>query len=579
MPDKVSASSPAPRLWTYLLTLFTAALFLKHMTQFMADPDLWGYMAFGRTFLESGSFPYADVFAYTPTLNPWVYHEWLSGVVFYPLYHTWGGAGLQSLKYLLGFSTLILIFIAALRRGGSPVWILLTLILAGDCLALGYSPVRAQLFTYLFFACALLLMDTAVRTRRYAPLWLLPVMMLLWCNLHGGFVAGLGGIGLYGAGQFLAKRPWKPFLAPFFASLLIIVLNPYGFQYIQYILEAVSMPRPTIVEWLSVPQAIARDGLNGVPPSVLAMLALAIPLLLWRLYRRDVSGALLLGATAWMGFAHIRHLVLFAIVFTVTAPSAASRVWQLCVERISPFLVKIAPYAVALFLIALFWPLPQFLYRHFQNNKFFTLEPLSYQDSTMPGFYYPIELLRYMERQQLFGNVLCEFTWGEYFLWRLSPQSAKAKVAMDGRYETVYPPDVASGFFTFNQGKQGWTEYLHAYEHQMVAFKAGSKVDMLMRHAPDWWEVFRDQGSVLFVHAGFRPHGKGRRSWPGGARYEGEYRQGKPHGQGVYHWPDGTEYRGAFADGVGHGRGELRYSDGRVVSGLFEHGKLVEEFE
>lgn len=59
-----------------------------------ADPDFWGYLAFGRLFLQSKSFPYRDVFSYIPNL-PWVYHEWLTEVIFYPLYQTLGSAGLR----------------------------------------------------------------------------------------------------------------------------------------------------------------------------------------------------------------------------------------------------------------------------------------------------------------------------------------------------------------------------------------------------------------------------------------------------------------------------------------------------
>lgn len=74
---------------------------LNGLSSTLADPDLWGYLAFGRLFWESGKFPYQDVYSYVPTLNPWVYHEWLTGVVFYPLYVKTGGIGLQLLKYLV----------------------------------------------------------------------------------------------------------------------------------------------------------------------------------------------------------------------------------------------------------------------------------------------------------------------------------------------------------------------------------------------------------------------------------------------------------------------------------------------
>lgn len=39
-----------------------------------------------------------------------------------------------------------------------------------------------------------------------------------------------------------------------------------------------------------------------------------------------------------------------------------------------------------------------------------------------------------------------------------------------------------------------------------------------------------------------------------GARYIGEYVQGKKHGQGVFHYPDGSKYEGKHSIHVQHAR-------------------------
>jgi hypothetical protein len=73
--------------WNSLKEAFLSGLFsvvmvlvlLNALSGTTADPDLWGYMAFGRFFWETKHFPYQDTFAYVPTLKIWVYHEWLTG--------------------------------------------------------------------------------------------------------------------------------------------------------------------------------------------------------------------------------------------------------------------------------------------------------------------------------------------------------------------------------------------------------------------------------------------------------------------------------------------------------------------
>src|SRR5512136_360235 len=103
------------------LKLVTSTLFivivLSRLSTTVADVDLWGYLAFGKLFWSNGQFPYRDVFSYVPTLDPWVYHEWLTGVLFYPLYQNLGTAGLQIFKYLIALATFWLIYLIAKKRG------------------------------------------------------------------------------------------------------------------------------------------------------------------------------------------------------------------------------------------------------------------------------------------------------------------------------------------------------------------------------------------------------------------------------------------------------------------------------
>ncbi|MGD8563277.1 MAG: hypothetical protein PVG03_12090, partial [Desulfarculaceae bacterium] len=205
-----------------------------------ADPDLWGYMAFGRLFWQGGGFPFQDVFSYAPVKPVWVYHEWLTGVVLYPIYTTLGGLGLQLLKLALGLAMAGLVFATACKNRASAAAAGIALFIAGGVFSLGYSPVRAGVFTLVLFALSLLIMETARQEGRWKLLiWLLPIQ-ILWANLHGGFVSGLGLIGLYALGEALARRRFGPYVWALAGAAAATLINPYGLDYWTYLVKALT---------------------------------------------------------------------------------------------------------------------------------------------------------------------------------------------------------------------------------------------------------------------------------------------------------------------------------------------------
>ena len=229
--------------------------------------DLWGYLAFGRLYWTGRSFPYQDVFAYVPTLKPWVYHEWLTGVVFYPLSIAAGAAGLQTLKYCLGLGTVALAYATARRRGASQAAATLLILMTGLILSCGCAPVRAQIFTFFFFSLVLYILERVKFSQRYGGLMWLPLILVPWANFHGGFVAGLGLIFLYALGEALAGRPFWPYVLTLVVAALATLINPYGWGYWSYLARALAMPRPEIREW--------NSHLAGLPRRKLSMASIA----------------------------------------------------------------------------------------------------------------------------------------------------------------------------------------------------------------------------------------------------------------------------------------------------------------
>ena len=462
----------------------------------VADPDLWGYMAFGRLFWEGGAFPYRDIFAYTPTLDPWVYHEWLTGVLFYPIYRHLGPPALQVVKYALGLAAAVLIYATARRRGADPVSAALVLWIAQLFLAIGYSPVRAQVFTYFFFALSFYLLEGARLQGCWRSLWALPPLMVLWCNFHGGYLAGLGLLGIYAAGEAVSRRPFLPYLGVLGVSLLATLVNPYGLQYWSYVYMAVSMPRPEIAEWVSIYRAYQLGLFADANVYFLIMAAFAGFLGWWARWR-ELTPILALGVTLYLGVTHVRHQVFFIMLCGAYLPRLLKDYLEVLKSR-AGFQSLWA---------RLGWrPLAGLMAALFLMNAYglLTVGSLQVKVPPLPGLvpgskiYYPLGGLDYLRKRGLKGKLLLEFGWGEYALWEMYPQ---VRVALDGRYETVYPDEVCREYFDFIFGRPDWRRFLEHYPPDFILLQPRTPAYPLVLGAGEWRQVYADTGCALFLRA------------------------------------------------------------------------------
>jgi len=358
-------------------------------------------------------------------------------------------------------------------------------------LQLSYSPVRAQIFTYCFLALSIYLLERARILGRPWGLMILIPLQILWANLHGGFLAGLGMIFLYALGQALTRRSWPPYLLTLVPATLVTLINPYGVEYWSYIYQAVTMPRPQITEWASLWTVL----LNGKDNTLLVYIGLTIAFTLCIALRtkgQDFTSWLVLAVTALLGIKHQRHLAFFLLAAGSYLPPffntyidkwaelpKLSSLW----DRLGKILPTMVLSAVSL---VLFIP--------WINKSPWTIEVPAAPDEKNP-IYYPTGALSFIKAHQMSGKVLTEFDWGEYLLWNLYPQCL---IAIDGRFETVYPPEVCEKYWDFKYARQDWRGFLTDYRPDFILIYRHSKVYPLLSREPGWQEIYGDEYTALF---------------------------------------------------------------------------------
>jgi hypothetical protein len=273
------------------------------------DGDTFWHLATGDWILRHGGVPNADPFSYTFAGRPWQAHEWLSELLMALAFRAGGWSGL-SVLFACAFGATALILAAYLRRWMSPGALLLT---AAFALASGAPRLLARphlLAMPLLAAWAFGLV--AAREDGRGPPWKLLPLMLLWANLHGGFVLGLALIAPFALEAAVDSwpRPWAAIRAWglfSLAALGLALITPHGWQGVVFALKVSDMASlPMIVEWR--PADFSRISVFEI--AVLEALFLC----LWRGVKIPAIRLLLLLGLLHLALQHVRHQAAFALI-------------------------------------------------------------------------------------------------------------------------------------------------------------------------------------------------------------------------------------------------------------------------
>jgi hypothetical protein len=192
---------PNTSLNMLLSIISVAAVFLFTSFHRLNHTDLWGHVNFGRWMVEHRALPASDPIVLQPSTEPMLHAGWAGQTVFFLTEQSLGLEGLSLLHALLVAATAALLIIAVRARGvplsfAWPAGILFFFLALPQI-----GSVRPQLFGQL--AAAAVLLGCALLPSKRHPLYWLPIVFLLWANLHGSAIIGFAILGLAGLGAAL----------------------------------------------------------------------------------------------------------------------------------------------------------------------------------------------------------------------------------------------------------------------------------------------------------------------------------------------------------------------------------------
>ncbi len=155
------------------------------------DPDFWWHLRVGRWMVDNGHLPGNDLFTYTATSHVWTDHEYLTEILMWLTYSTFGLTVLVILFGLVTWTGFWLIYLQARRQ--PFVFIGVGLALAAIAGAPIWGP-RAQMITFALSCLELYWLRGYLSGRSRAIVYF-PLVMVVWANLHGGWVIGFVWLG------------------------------------------------------------------------------------------------------------------------------------------------------------------------------------------------------------------------------------------------------------------------------------------------------------------------------------------------------------------------------------------------
>ncbi len=527
--DQERGNAPAPRStasggWArfllpsvrdlVFLVAFWALLIGPLSNRPLADADIGWHIRTGEQILATHSVPRIDPFSSTMHGQPWFAWEWLYDTLLGMVHGLMGLNGVVWLAALLMAVTFAVLFWQMLARGiGLPMAILLWL------LALGASSIHvfarphivSWLFTLLWF----------VALERWeqgsAPSWLrwfFPLSMLLWVNLHAGWLMGMTLLALYALAAFVGSMRGSDAIArilsahraramawAFVASAVATVVNPYGLQLHEHIYRYLGDPylMNRIAEFRS-PDFHGWGQRCFVLILVLVLMAIA-----GSREKMRLSHWLIVLLTAWAGVYAVRNLPVSAMLLALIA---GPRLWAsvtVLAERPGAW-PRVRRGAGWLSGFAIRAGAQEFQFRGHLWPALGVIAALTIclnggrlgsQRVIQKEFdaeHLPAAAVEYLQREQSVEPVFGPDQWGGYLIYRLYP---KRLVLIDDRHD-LYGSDRFREYLILMQAEPGWQDVLKKWRIQTFVLPAGSTLANLLGQLPkEWSTVYEDKSAVV----------------------------------------------------------------------------------
>ncbi|MCB0033551.1 MAG: hypothetical protein KDE51_06025, partial [Anaerolineales bacterium] len=359
-----------------------------------------------------------------------------------------------------------------------------------------HTSARPHMFNLLLGAVIVYLVE-GIKDKRFSArwLWLIPPLMVVWVNLHSGFLLGMVILGVYMVGEtaaFLFGGDERVLTTADLRLLVIVtavtglasLINNNGLNVWLYPFETLSSEgmRLVIDEWQS------PNFHNWYRMLFALLLVGSLVLMALNRHRPTVTELLFIVGTGLAGLQSVRHISLFIILaIPIVSRHLLALLLDIGLLKQSPStpepneikpIQNILNWGIALFLISF--------------AIFFAGQSLSQTDEVIE-FSFPTKAIDFIEEEGLRqARVFNQYGWGGYLIWR------DIQPFIDGRAD-LYGDEFLLTYYQVVNVEEGWEEVLDEYAIRYILIAADGHLAAVLKKDEAWQLLYQDDLAVIFV--------------------------------------------------------------------------------
>lgn len=401
-----------------IIFLLCSVIFLAFISPTM-DNDMPWHLKTGEYILNNMELPLSDPFSYAEvnisSFGSFILTQyWLAQIVFWFVYKIFGVIGISLLPALV-FSLIAFLLFSMIR---SKNIILAVFVISCYLLVFlkGFDTLRPQIFTFLFATLTLYSIHKFKETNRFWYIIFLPILFIVWANMHGGYIFGIVILAIYVISDFISliypnyfgsevnPKYFKRFLLISFLSLGVCYLNPNGYAAFGYAFlthstevfsEVLEYKSPLQLDALSTTQLIR----------FWFTIPLSVSVLVFGIMKRNIGPVILVGFSLLMAFTAIRYFPLLVIVTTASL-GQLSKKFEFQLFKMKTEVMKVIAMVILVGIIFL-------LFSKLNKNTFdYTKSP-----------YNPSGAIHFLKENGIHGNIYGSYNKSSHLIFELYPQS------------------------------------------------------------------------------------------------------------------------------------------------------------